>query len=328
MNRVGEGGRGESVWLGWLTLRTIDMFAPFAEQREPMRAESWRRAGHLLQDAIEREAWDGQWYRRASYDDGTWLGGKESDECRIDSIAQSWSVLSRHAEADRATGAMNSLDRELISWKDGLALLFTPPFDTGSHDPGYIKGYPPGLRENGGQYSHAAMWSIFAFAELHDGTKAHALFELLNPINHARTAADVDRYKVEPYVVAADVYSVHPHRGRGGWTWYTGSAAWMYRSGIEAILGITRQGDYIALAPRLPAAWEGFEAIIRVGAAVYEIKVEGKIGGEDLAILDDTALAPAGNRFLVPIFSTGTHRVTLSVRHAHVRLYSEIHNIE
>ncbi len=156
-----------------------------AEQRDPVRAEKWRDAGRTLHDAIEREAWDGEWYRRASYDDGTWLGSKDSDECRIDSIAQSWSVLSRRADRNRAATAMRSLDRELISWKDGLALLFTPPFvESGSHDPGYIKGYPPGLRENGGQYSHAAMWSIFAFAELLDGTKAHALFDLLNPINH------------------------------------------------------------------------------------------------------------------------------------------------
>ena len=161
----------------------------------------------------------------------------------------------------------------MISRTDGLALLFTPPFDAGPHDPGYIKGYPPGLRENGGQYNHAAMWAIFAFAELGDGTRAHGLFELLNPINHARNAAAVARYKGEPYVIAADVYSVAPHRGRAGWTWYTGSAAWMYRSGIEAILGITRRGREIAVAPRLPEARDGFLAVVRLEEAVYEMEV-------------------------------------------------------
>jgi cyclic beta-1,2-glucan synthetase len=224
MNRVGEGGEGESVWLGWLLLRTIAIFAPFAGAHDPVRARRWRAHAEALR-AAQETSWDGGWYRRATYDDGTWLGSAESDECRIDSIAQSWAVLSRAAEPSRAAQAMAAVSNQLIRPDDGMALLFTPPFDKTPRDPGYIKGYPPGLRENGGQYSHAAMWAILAFAELGDGDRAASLFALLNPINHARTPAEAQRYKVEPYVVAADVYSEPPHVGRGGWTWYTGAAA-------------------------------------------------------------------------------------------------------
>jgi cyclic beta-1,2-glucan synthetase len=312
MNRVGEGGRGESVWLGWLTLRAIDMFAPLAESRDAARAETWRKAGALLQGAIEQHAWDGSWYRRASYDDGTWLGSKDSDECRIDSIAQSWAVISGRGDQTRAAMAMKSLDRELIPWLDRLALLFTPPFDVGSRDPGYIKGYPPGLRENGGQYSHAAMWSIVAFAELGDGDRAHGLFELLNPINHAQKDTDVARYKVEPYVIAADVYSVPPHRGRGGWTWYTGSAAWMYRAGVESILGINRRGDRITLSPRIPESWPGFDATIKVGEAEYRITVTRDRAGPR-AHFDGEPVLPSGGQFEVPILKEGTHVLVVAI---------------
>ncbi|HWP10763.1 MAG TPA: glycosyl transferase, partial [Ramlibacter sp.] len=211
LNRVGENGQGESVWLGWLLLRTIELFAPLAQGRDAARAGRWRVHAATLREALEREAWDGQWYRRATYDDGTWLGSKDSEECRIDSIAQSWAVLSGGADAKRCAAAMASLGEQLIRPDEGLALLFTPPFNLTARDPGYIKGYPPGLRENGGQYSHAAMWAILAFAKLGDGAMAAGLFALLNPINHARTPADAARYQVEPYVVAADVYSVAPH---------------------------------------------------------------------------------------------------------------------
>ncbi len=237
MNRVGEGGKGESVWLGWLLIRTIELFAPLAEARDPERARRWRAHAASVRRAVERSAWDGEWYRRATFDDGTWLGSKDSGECRIDSIAQSWAVLSGAADLLRASTAMASLERHLIRTNDGIALLFEPPFDKTPLDPGYIKGYPPGLRENGGQYSHAAMWAILAFAGMGAGDRAHALFALVNPINHALTPADAHRYKVEPYVLAADVYSVAPHAGRGGWTWYTGSAAWMYRAGVEGFWG-------------------------------------------------------------------------------------------
>ena len=275
MNRVGDDGRGESVWLGWLLLRTIALFAPLAEVRDPARAGRWQAHAEAVRVALEREAWDGDWYRRATFDDGAWLGSKDSAECRIDSIAQSWAVLSGAADPARAAAAMASLDRELIRRDERLALLFTPPFDVAPHDPGYIKGYPPGLRENGGQYSHAAMWAIFAFAEQGDGSKAADLFALLNPINHARTPADVRRYKVEPYVVAGDVYSVAPHVGRGGWTWYTGSAAWMYRAGVEGILGVRREGPFLILQPCLPTSWPGFRASVRIGVASLDIRVEG-----------------------------------------------------
>jgi cyclic beta-1,2-glucan synthetase len=274
MNRVGEGGAGESVWLGWLLVRTIELFSPLAEARDASRARRWRTHSEKAREALERGAWDGEWYRRATFDDGTWLGSKESGECRIDSIAQSWAVLSGAADPARAAEAMASLEKHLIRKDDGLALLFSPPFDKTALDPGYIKGYPPGLRENGGQYSHAAMWTILAYAQLGAGETACDLFALLNPINHARTLEEVERYKVEPYVVAADVYSVPPHVGRGGWSWYTGSAAWMYRAGVEGILGIRREGAVLVVEPCIPTAWPGFDATVKVGATRYDIRVE------------------------------------------------------
>ena len=273
MNRVGEGDKGESVWLGWLLLRTIALFAPLAESREPDRAQRWRTQAEAMRQALERTAWDGEWYRRATFDDGAWLGSKDSDECRIDSIAQSWAVLSGSADPKRAAMAMAALENQLVRRDTGIAPLFTPPFDKTPRDPGYIKGYPPGIRENGGQYSHAAMWAILAFAKLGAGDKAHDLFALLNPINHARTPAEADCYRVEPYVLAADVYSVPPHVGRGGWTWYTGSAAWMYRAGIEGILGIRREGSFVVIEPRIPPEWPGYEAAIQMGSSRFEISV-------------------------------------------------------
>ena len=190
----------------------------------------WLKHATSLQAALEREGWDGDWYRRGYFDDGTPLGSATNDECRIDSIAQSWGVISGAADATRATQAMTAVDGQLIRRDAGLALLFAPPFDRTPLDPGYIKGYPPGIRENGGQYTHAATWSVIAFALLGQGDKAAELFSLLNPVNRTTTRANVHRYKVEPYVIAADVYSVAPHVGRGGWTWYTGAAGWLYRA--------------------------------------------------------------------------------------------------
>lgn len=274
MNRVGEEGKGESVWLGWLLVATLKIFIPLAKERDPQRASQWQHHLTGLISALEREAWDGEWYRRATFDNGSWLGAKECEECRIDSIAQSWAVLSGAADPQRAVQAMASLEHHLIRPNDGMALLFTPPFDKTPDDPGYIKGYPPGLRENGGQYSHAAMWVIFAFAELGEGDKARDLFALLNPINHGNTPAGIERYKVEPYVVAADVYSVAPHVGRGGWTWYTGSAGWMHRAGIEGILGIRREGKELVINPCIPASWQGFEATVNLANTRYAIRVE------------------------------------------------------
>jgi cyclic beta-1,2-glucan synthetase len=315
MNRVGEGGKGESVWLGWLWIRTIALFAPLAETRDPERAARWRKHAESVRQAIEQKAWDGAWYRRATFDDGSWLGSSANDECRIDAIAQSWSVLSGAANPERAAMAMASLEEMLIRWDDGLALLFTPPFDKTAHDPGYIKGYPPGLRENGGQYTHAAMWSILAFVELGMGSKAWDLFALLNPINHARTSQQVGRYKVEPYVIAADVYSVTPHDGRGGWTWYTGSAGWMYRAGVEGILGISRQGNILHLNPCLPPAWPGFEATINVEGTQYAIIVENnahKGTGEKQVMLNGVAVDSQGKGIEVTL-DGGTHNLLICI---------------
>jgi cyclic beta-1,2-glucan synthetase len=281
MNRVGDRGQGESVWLGWLLYATLNAFASLADARgEPARATSWRRHANALQASSEREAWDGDWYRRGWFDDGTPLGSATSDECRIDSIAQSWAVISGAADRARTARAMAAVERELIRPEDGLALLFAPPFDKTPLDPGYIKGYPPGIRENGGQYTHAALWSVIALATLGEGEKAAALFSLLNPINHTRTRADVHKYKVEPYVVAADIYANPPHVGRGGWTWYTGAAGWMQRAGVESILGLRVQGEILHLNPCIPKAWADFEISLRHGSARYEIRVENPDGVE------------------------------------------------
>ncbi|SDI48699.1 GH36-type glycosyl hydrolase domain-containing protein [Pseudomonas panipatensis] len=313
MNRVGAGGEGESVWLGWLLLRTLHLFAPLAAGRDEARAQRWREHAVLLQRALEREAWDGEWYRRATFDDGTWLGSAAAEECRIDAIAQSWAVLSGGAAADRAATAMESMERLLIRRADGLALLFTPPFDRAPVDPGYIKGYPPGLRENGGQYSHAAMWSILALTRLGEGDKAAELFALLNPINHARTPDQVQRYKVEPYVVAADVYSVEPHVGRGGWTWYTGAAGWMYQAGVEGILGLRREGACLVIDPCIPRDWPGYELRLTLGESRYEISLV-RLGqacrGLQRAVLDDAPLACADGRVRIAL-AAGAHHLQL-----------------
>lgn len=274
MNRVGEAGRGESGWLGWFLYATLTAFIPIAAARkDTARAKAWKKHAEALRKALDREGWDGEWYRRGYYDDGTPLGSVTSEECRIDSIAQSWAAISGAGEPSRAVQAMAALDRQLVLRADRLAPLFTPPFDKTPLDPGYIKGYPPGIRENGGQYTHAAAWSIMGFAALGQGDKAGELFSLINPVNHTASRAGVHRYKVEPYVVAADVYSVAPHVGRGGWTWYTGSAGWLYRAGIEAILGLRLQGDVLAIDPCIPKAWPGFEMTLRYRGAVYEIAV-------------------------------------------------------
>jgi cyclic beta-1,2-glucan synthetase len=279
MNRVGEKGAGESVWLGWFLHAALTAFIPLAQGRlETDRVTKWRAHAAALRVSLEREAWDGDWYRRAFFDDGEPLGSAMNEECRIDSIAQSWAVLSGAAAAERVTQAMNAVERELIRREDGVALLFAPPFDKTALDPGYIKGYPPGVRENGGQYTHAALWSVMAFAALGEGDKAVDLFSLLNPINHARSRADVLRYKVEPYVVAADVYATAPHIGRGGWTWYTGSAGWMQRAGLESILGLRIRGAFLYLDPCIPKSWPTFEITVRRRSARYEIIVDNPDG--------------------------------------------------
>ncbi|MBV9904498.1 MAG: glycosyl transferase, partial [Alphaproteobacteria bacterium] len=274
MNRVGEHGQGESVWLGWFLFDVLSKFAQIAESRgDGKRAGAWLLHAAALKDALETNGWDGDWYRRAYYDDGTPLGSVTNSECRIDSIAQSWSVLSKGAPANRAARAMEALDKYLVRGADNLVLLFSPPFANSDHDPGYIKGYPAGMRENGGQYTHAALWAAAAFAELGNGNKAHEIFQMINPVNYGRNRTATQRYRVEPYVVAADVYSVPPHVGRGGWSWYTGSAGWMYRVGMEWILGLRFQGDTLVVDPCIPAQWAGFAATVRHKSATYEITV-------------------------------------------------------
>jgi cyclic beta-1,2-glucan synthetase len=279
MNRVGIGGQGESVWLAWFLHATLVRFAPLAERRgDPDKAALWRKHAFALQQAIEREAWDGDWYRRGYFDDGTPLGSVSSDECRIDSVAQSWAVISGGAPPARAARAMSAVNAQLVSRSEGLVQLFTPPFDRTPHDPGYIKAYPPGLRENGGQYTHAAMWCTLAFALLGDGDRAGELFSLINPVNHASTRAAIHRYKVEPYVVCADVYTAPAHVGRGGWTWYTGSAGWMYRTAIEGILGLGVRGSVLRVNPCIPRTWPGFEVTYKHGSSRYRIAVENPHG--------------------------------------------------
>ncbi|HSG76023.1 MAG TPA: glucoamylase family protein [Burkholderiales bacterium] len=310
MNRVGGQGQGESVWLGWFLHAALSAFAPLAKLRgEEERAAKWLAHAAALRAALEEEGWDGAWYRRGFYDDGTPLGSAASEECRIDSIAQSWSVISGAAAPERAARAMAAVDAQLIRREDGLALLFAPPFDRTALDPGYIKGYPPGVRENGGQYTHAAAWSVIAFAALGEGEKALELFSLLNPINRTSTRADVQRYKVEPYAVAADVYSVAPHVGRGGWTWYTGSAGWLYRAGVESILGFRLQGESFSIDPCIPRAWPGFEMVYKHRSARYDIAVDNPQGvsrGVASVTLDGKALGAAR----VPLADDGAvHKV-------------------
>jgi len=306
MNRVGHEGRGESVWLGWFLLVNLREFARIADLRtEGERAARWRMRAASLQASLEREAWDGEWYRRAFFDDGTPLGSAANDECRIDSISQSWAVLSGAGNRGRARQAMESVERQLVRREDRLLLLLSPPFDRTPLDPGYIKGYPPGIRENGGQYTHAAIWSVMAFAELGEGDKAADLFDLLNPIHHANSRADVHKYRVEPYAVAADIYSEPPHVGRGGWTWYTGAAGWLHRAGLEWILGFRKRGSALRIDPCIPRWWKGFEITYRHGRTLYRITVlnpKGVCRGVSRVSLDG-ALLPG--EALVPLSDDG-----------------------
>ena len=281
MNLVGADGKGESVWLGWFLYAALAAFAPIAEERgEEARAALWRQHGQMLKDALNR-AWDGDWYRRAYFDDGTPLGSVASSECRIDSIAQSWSVISGAGEPAHTQRAMAAVDKYLLRRDEGLMLLFTPPFDKAQPNPGYIKGYPPGIRENGGQYTHAALWAAMAHGMLGDGDKLGELLWLLNPIHLAGTNAAIHRYKVEPYVVAADIYGVSPHIGRGGWTWYTGSAGWMYRVALESLL-------------RIQGAETQVSALIRASPE----------RGRDSASGSGTARRAMTSRFRIPATST------------------------
>jgi cyclic beta-1,2-glucan synthetase len=306
MNRVGQDGKGESVWLGWFLHTVLWEFAKVADARgENTRAEAWRIHVSSLKAALEHDGWDGDWYRRAYFDDGAPLGTAQDTECRIDAIAQSWSVISGAAERGRATRAMAAVDQYLVRRPEGLILLLTPPFDHPVHDPGYIKGYLPGIRENGGQYTHASTWTLIAFAALGDGDKAGELFRMLNPINRSNSRASAQRYKVEPYVLAGDIYAEPPHVGRGGWTWYSGSAGWLYRAGIEWILGFRVRGMHLSIDPCIPRNWREYSMEFRYHATTYKIRVENPSGvakGVALTEVDGKVLAGATN---IPLEADG-----------------------
>ncbi len=290
MNKVGVEGKGESVWNGWFLLTCLRHFAEVAESRgDTTWANTCREQAERLRGAIEENAWDGAWYRRAYFDDGTPLGSKENDECRIDSIAQSWAVLSAPPfpphfwgrGGERARQAMAAVDEQLVRRDEGgRILLFTPAFDKGKLHPGYVKGYVPGIRENGGQYTHAATWVVQAAAVLGQGGRAKEYFDLLSPVRHTATPEKVARYRVEPYVVVADIYGEPPHTGRGGWTWYTGSGSWLYRVAVESILGFRRQGDRLIVDPSIPKDWKSFTITYRHGSTTYRITVENPRGVE------------------------------------------------
>ena len=274
MNMVGQHGRGESVWLGFFLHHVLLRFALLAAARgDGAMVDLCRGEAAQLRRNLEHNGWDGTWYRRAYFDDGSALGSAANAECRIDSIAQSWAVLSGAADPARARQAMDAVDTHLVRREHGLIQLLDPPFDKSAQNPGYIKGYVPGVRENGGQYTHAAIWSAMAFAALGDSARAWELAALINPVAHAHTAAKAAVYKVEPYVMAADVYALAPHSGRGGWTWYTGSAGWMYRLIVESLLGVRREGDTLRIEPCLRDHWPGYKMQYRYRETMYRIVV-------------------------------------------------------
>ncbi|HET8832572.1 MAG TPA: glucoamylase family protein [Casimicrobiaceae bacterium] len=317
MNRVGIHGRGESVWLGWFLYATLRAFAPTAAARgDTARADAWQQHAEALQRALARNAWDGAWFRRAYFDDGSPLGSAYNRECRIDSIAQSWATISGAADPDRARQAMDAVSEYLVKRGDDMVLLFTPPFNASDPDPGYIQGYLPGVRENGGQYTHAAAWCVIAYAMQGDGDRAFELFGMLNPINHASTRGGAYRYKIEPYVVPGDVYSEPPHVGRGGWSWYTGAAGWLYRAGIEYMLGIRVKGNEVQVAPCIPHEWPGYTVRYRRGSATYVIRVDNpsriSTGAVDIDV-DGTRVE--GDRFAVRDDGI-EHRVDVRLREA------------
>jgi cyclic beta-1,2-glucan synthetase len=316
MNRVGREGRGESVWLGFFLVTVLQRFIPLCAARgDHERAARYRESGDTLTAALNDAGWDGQWYRRAYYDDGTPLGSKEGTEARIDAIAQAWAVLSGVATVERARSALDAAEAHLVDESSGLIRLLTPPFDRTPHDPGYIKGYLPGVRENGGQYTHGALWVVRALAEAGRGERAALLLEMLTPIRHTDSPEAVRNYQVEPYVVAADVYAVAPHVGRGGWTWYTGSAGWMYRIALETILGVTlRAGREIVLRPCIPASWR--EVTIRYRLpdlhTTYEILVR-RTNGETTSVTGAQARVEDG-ALIFPIVPDGSiHRVDIEL---------------
>jgi cellobiose phosphorylase len=274
MNLVGRDGKGESVWLAWFLYENLQLFAGLARSHgDAAFAKVCNEQAALLGGNIEAHAWDGGWYRRAWFDDGTPLGSSDNEECQIDSISQSWAVISGGGDPVRARQALAAVDKRLVRRDAQLIQLLDPPFDTSDLEPGYIKGYVPGVRENGGQYTHAAIWASIAFAMLGDRDKAWELFNMLNPVNHGSQPDDIERYRVEPYVMSADIYAASPHTGRGGWTWYTGAAGWMYRLTVETLLGVQLEVDHLRIAPCIPAHWEAYKIHYRYRETVYHITV-------------------------------------------------------
>jgi cyclic beta-1,2-glucan synthetase len=310
MNAVGNKGRGESTWLGWFLYSTLRKFSSLCENmNDNSLAERYISIADEISKHLEKNAWDGEWYRRAYFDDGTPLGSSINSECKIDSLAQSWAVISGAGGRDRVLTAMKSLDDYLVDRSNGLILLFTPPFDQGELHPGYIKGYVPGVRENGGQYTHAATWVIYAYAKMGFGDRAYELFHLISPVNHTKTHMECLRYKVEPYVLAADVYAIEPHTGRGGWTWYTGSAGWMYTVGIEQILGFNKKSDKIIFDPCIPSDWKEYKIRYRYNESIYNITVKNPNGisrGVKSIVIDNRE--SQGNTLQL-VYNSGEHDV-------------------
>ncbi|MBI3468568.1 MAG: cyclic beta 1-2 glucan synthetase [Planctomycetes bacterium] len=314
MNLVGQHGRGESVWLGFFLFQVLTQFADLARSHgDAALADRYVVEAGRLRGNIEEHGWDGQWYRRAYFDDGTPLGSAENEECQIDAIAQSWSILSGAGTHERTKLALESVERRLVRRDNRLILLLDPPFDKSDLNPGYIKGYVPGVRENGGQYTHSAIWTVMATAALGDNQRAWELFSLINPISHGATPAEISTYRVEPYVVAADVYGVDPHTGRGGWTWYTGSAGWMYRLILESLLGLHLDVDKLRFAPCLPAAWTKFQIHYRYRETFYHVTIHntGARAAAFRLTLDGTELS---DDFITLIDDGRDHKVEVEIR--------------
>ncbi|MFN2274642.1 MAG: GH36-type glycosyl hydrolase domain-containing protein, partial [Anaerolineales bacterium] len=275
LNGVGTGGRGESVWLAWFMVAVLERMADLAQSMsEQELAGNYIQKASNLRETIDRAAWDGEWYLRAFFDDGTPIGSASNEEARIDSLPQSWAWLAGPGDERRAQTAFDAAWRQLVIEDDRLVLLFTPPFDQSTPSPGYLQGYPPGVRENGGQYTHAAVWMSLAAARMGDGARAEALLRMLNPIERSREVSEVWRYGVEPYVATADVYRLAGHVGQGGWSWYTGSGAWMYRAWVEGVLGLRLEQGQLRINPVIPSNWDGLEIRYKVGQALYEIRIE------------------------------------------------------
>jgi cellobiose phosphorylase len=312
MNRIGIDGKGESVWLAFFLYDTLMRFKKVATLRsDEVFAKTCETNAKLLKKNIALHAWDGDWYLRAYFDDGTPLGSKDNIECKIDAISQSWSILSEGGEPERSPSAMQAVDKFLVNREKGLIQLLDPPFDTSEMDPGYIKGYVPGVRENGGQYTHAAIWAVMAFAKLGDAEKTEELLKLINPIQHGATANEIATYKVEPYVMAADVYGVAPHVGRGGWTWYTGSAGWMYQLILESFLGLKREGNFLKFEPCIPVTWKSFSVKYRFEETVYNIMVNQGSYRETTEIFMDAEMQPS--QFFQLTNDKKEHEVTIEI---------------